>query len=61
MWMPARLPDDLLHGRFLILRRGKRTVGAVEFKRSQRTCSEGTSIDGTTGVWESRAVKLYAK
>jgi tyrosyl-tRNA synthetase len=24
-------PDDLLHGRFLILRRGKRTVGAVEF------------------------------
>ena len=24
-------PGDLLHGRFLILRRGKRTVGAVEF------------------------------
>jgi tyrosyl-tRNA synthetase len=22
--------DDLLHGRYLILRRGKRTVGAVE-------------------------------
>jgi len=25
--------DDLLHGRFLILRRGKRTVGAVEVQR----------------------------
>ena len=24
--------DDLLHGRFLVLRRGKRTVGAVEVK-----------------------------
>jgi tyrosyl-tRNA synthetase len=23
-------PEDLLHGRYLILRRGKRTVGAVE-------------------------------
>ena len=22
--------DDLLHGRFLVLRRGKRTVGGVE-------------------------------
>ncbi len=26
----APTPDDLLHGRYLILRRGKRTVGAVE-------------------------------
>jgi tyrosyl-tRNA synthetase len=24
-------PDDLLHGRYAILRRGKKTVGAVEF------------------------------
>ncbi len=23
-------PDDLLHGRYMFLRRGKRTVGAVE-------------------------------
>jgi tyrosyl-tRNA synthetase len=23
-------PADLLHGRYLILRRGKRTVGAIE-------------------------------
>jgi tyrosyl-tRNA synthetase len=27
----APTPDDLLHGRFLILRRGKRSVSAVEF------------------------------
>jgi tyrosyl-tRNA synthetase len=26
--------DDLLHGKFLVLRRGKRTVGAVEVRRS---------------------------
>ena len=26
-------PDDLLHGRFLILRVGKRTVGAIEVVR----------------------------
>jgi tyrosyl-tRNA synthetase len=29
-------PGDLLHGRFLILRRGKRTVGAVEFVGADR-------------------------
>ena len=28
--MPVPSADDLLYGRFLILRRGKRTVGAVE-------------------------------
>jgi tyrosyl-tRNA synthetase len=27
-------PDDLLHGRFLVLRRGKRNVGGVEITRS---------------------------
>ena len=29
------MPDagDLLHGRFLVLRRGKRTVGGVELSR----------------------------
>ena len=26
-------PSDLLHGRFLVLRRGKRTVGGVEIAR----------------------------
>ena len=26
-------PSDLLHGRFLVLRRGKRTVGGVEITR----------------------------
>jgi tyrosyl-tRNA synthetase len=25
-------PGDLLHGRFLVLRRGKRTVGGVEVR-----------------------------
>ena len=29
----SRVADDLLHGRYLILRRGKRTVGAVEVIR----------------------------
>ena len=28
-------PEDLLHGRYLILRRGKRTVGAVEVVRGR--------------------------
>ena len=41
-------PDDLLHGRFLILRRGKRTVGAVEFNGHADLLRE--RIDGTTGV-----------
>ena len=31
---------DLLHGRFLILRRGKRTVGAVEVVTTQRSSAE---------------------
>ena len=30
MWAPSQAAEDLLHGRYLILRRGKRTVGAVE-------------------------------
>jgi tyrosyl-tRNA synthetase len=31
---------DLLHGRFLILRRGKRTVGAVEIVTTKRSSAE---------------------
>src|SRR6185437_8905561 len=27
------VPDDLLHGRYLVLRRGKRTVGAIEVEQ----------------------------
>jgi tyrosyl-tRNA synthetase len=35
----AAVPDesDFLHGRFLVLRRGKRTVGGIELSRQQRS------------------------
>jgi tyrosyl-tRNA synthetase len=36
--LPA--PSDLLFGRFLVLRRGKRTVGGVEVDRAGRSASE---------------------
>jgi tyrosyl-tRNA synthetase len=32
---PVPASGDLLHGRYLILRRGKRTVGAIEIAERQ--------------------------
>ncbi len=39
------VPDerDLLHGRFLVLRRGKRTVGGVEVRRELRGTADRLS------------------
>ena len=44
-------PEDLLHGRYLILRVGKRTVGAVEVVRYDRA----HDVAGTLACADMRA------
>lgn len=43
-------PEDLLHGRFLVLRRGKRTVGVVEVVAGEASGTPSSASDGPSSI-----------